>query len=499
MRNKIISDTDQIKELHGNLVMCHGVFDLFHIGHLDYINEAKKIGLPLVVTLTGDKFVNKGPGRPRFKEAQRAKMLAAIEAVDYVYINQESDAISLIKRLRPKYYCKGKDYKDPKTDVTNKISQEEDAVISVGGELLIIDTDLESSSELINQQFSSLSENQQNYIRQAKESGTIADVVGILDKFSTIKVCLIGEIILDRYVFCNPENLSSKSPTVSAKFLYEETYLGGVLAVARNLHELGIDVEVYTLVGKDLENTALGNKLNNLGFPIYQFVTESPTPIKTRYIKPEKNQRLFELFEINTLKTYSEDKTEMINQIKSRIKSYNTILVTDFGHGLFNPQFLDFMNEYAQITYLNAQTNSENYGFNLITKYNDLAYFSIDEREARLALSDRFSDIDVLVDSFGRSNQNSAFSITLGSRGSVYRTRDGRKIYCPAYFDMGLDATGAGDLYFAFTSLLTSLHTDPYLVSLLGNLYAGLKTRIQGNSDVVSKVSLIKTVTALFK
>ena len=103
------------------------------------------------------------------------------------------------------------------------------------------------------------------------------------------------------------------------------------------------------------------------------------------------------------------------------------------------------------------------------------------------------------VDSFGKSNPNSAFSITLGSRGSVYRTKDGQKIYCPAYFDMGLDATGAGDLYFAFTSLLTSLKTDPYLVSLLGNLYAGLKTRIQGNSDVVSKVSLIKTVTALFK
>jgi len=223
MVSKIITDTDQIQELHGNLVLCHGVFDLFHIGHLDYINEAKKIGLPLVVTLTGDKFVNKGPGRPRFKETQRAKMLAALEAVDYVYINQESDAISLIKRLRPKFYCKGKDYIDPKTDVTNKISQEEDAVISVGGVLLIIDTDLESSSELINQQFSSLTENQQNFIRQTKESGVIEDVVGILDKFSTIKVCLIGEIILDRYVFCNPENLSSKSPTVSAKFLYEET------------------------------------------------------------------------------------------------------------------------------------------------------------------------------------------------------------------------------------------------------------------------------------
>jgi len=267
-----------------------------------------------------------------------------------------------------------------------------------------------------------------------------------------------------------------------------------VLAVARNLHELGVDVEVYTLSG-----TNMNEELSKLDFPIHQFKTESPMPIKTRYIKPEKNQRLFELFDIDTSRTYQEDKSEMIAAVKAKIPECDLILATDFGHGLFNTEVLEFLKEYSALTFLNVQTNSENYGFNLIRKYAEPAYFSIDEREARLALSDRFSDIDTLVDKFSEIYPRTAFSITLGSRGSVYRSIDGKKVYCPAYFDMGLDATGAGDLYFAFTSLLSALQTNPVITSLLGNLYAGLKTRIQGNSEVVSKISLIKAVTSLFK
>jgi bifunctional ADP-heptose synthase (sugar kinase/adenylyltransferase) len=194
-----------------------------------------------------------------------------------------------------------------------------------------------------------------------------------------------------------------------------------------------------------------------------------------------------------------EDKSELIQALRNKMSSYELILAADFGHGLFNVEMLEFLKEYSQITFLNAQTNSENYGFNLITKFDKLAYFSIDEREARLALSDRFSDINILVEKFGKIYPDSAFSITLGSRGSVYMNKENEKVFCPAYFDMGLDATGAGDLYFAFTSLLAYLKTDSITTSLLGNLYAGLKTRIQGNSEVVSKISLIKTVTSLFK
>src|SRR4051812_11419613 len=67
-------------------VLCHGVFDLFHVGHVRHLKAARREGDLLIVTLTADKHVNKGPGRPVFTERLRAEMIAALEFVDFVGI-----------------------------------------------------------------------------------------------------------------------------------------------------------------------------------------------------------------------------------------------------------------------------------------------------------------------------------------------------------------------------------------------------------------------------
>ena len=115
------------------IVQCHGVFDLIHPGHIKHIEEAKKQGDKLVVTLTADRFVNKGPGRPFFNETLRSETLAALSAVDYVALNDTSDAVSCIKKIMPDIYVKGIEYADHEKGVTGKISEEVSAVEEVGG------------------------------------------------------------------------------------------------------------------------------------------------------------------------------------------------------------------------------------------------------------------------------------------------------------------------------------------------------------------------------
>ena len=106
------------------IVHCHGVFDLFHAGHVSYLQEAKKYGDILLVTLTEDKFVKKGPGRPFFKSIDRANVISSLSCVDYVYINHAYDAVNLIKLIKPDFYIKGPDYKKNTEDITNKIKDE---------------------------------------------------------------------------------------------------------------------------------------------------------------------------------------------------------------------------------------------------------------------------------------------------------------------------------------------------------------------------------------
>ena len=108
MLAKAVAD---LKRKGKRIVQCHGVFDLLHIGHIQHLEQAKKLGDVLVVTLTPDKHVNKGPHRPIFAQDLRAQAIAALDCVDYVAINKWPLADRTIQFLRPDIYVKGTEYK----------------------------------------------------------------------------------------------------------------------------------------------------------------------------------------------------------------------------------------------------------------------------------------------------------------------------------------------------------------------------------------------------
>ena len=132
------------------IILCHGVFDLLHVGHIKHFKEAKSFGDILVVTLTQDKYVNKGPQRPAFNERLRAEAIAALSHVDFVAINTAPNAINVIKKFKPNIYCKGPDYKNHQDDVSGQIKNEINAVKKTGGKIFYTGGLTFSSSKLIN-------------------------------------------------------------------------------------------------------------------------------------------------------------------------------------------------------------------------------------------------------------------------------------------------------------------------------------------------------------
>lgn len=131
------------------VVLCHGCFDLLHVGHVRYLEAARNEGDVLVVTVTPDRFVNKGPNRPAFPEAQRAELLAALRSVDHVAINRWPTAIETLTLLRPHVYAKGAEYRDAAEEPASPIGQERAAVEAHGGRLALIDTEKLSSTALL--------------------------------------------------------------------------------------------------------------------------------------------------------------------------------------------------------------------------------------------------------------------------------------------------------------------------------------------------------------
>jgi rfaE bifunctional protein nucleotidyltransferase chain/domain len=185
------------------IVLCHGVFDLLHVGHIKHFKEAKQNGDILVVSLTPDIYVNKGPQRPAFSEDLRLEAIAALELVDYVCLNTTSTALNVINKIKPDIYCKGPDYKQFQNDLSGEIKNETRAIKKIRGKIVFTKDVSFSSGKLINQYSNIFTQKQKNYLNKIKKNYSFHKIKTLIENFKANKVLVIGETIIDQYVFCD--------------------------------------------------------------------------------------------------------------------------------------------------------------------------------------------------------------------------------------------------------------------------------------------------------
>ena len=238
---KIVSLEFLKKKLkHKKFTLVHGVFDLLHIGHKRHFEEAKNYSGLLVVSITADNFVNKGPSRPIFKEQLRSELISGLSCVDYVYINSSETAVKIIEELKPSFYVKGEDYKNLKNDITKNIYKEQKATEKNNGKIIFTEDIQFSSSTLINQNFLS------NDLLKIKNKNLFRkDCLESLSKISNLKIAIIGELIIDKYTFCSDLEKPSKEMIPAVEEKNTKIFLGGTYAIAKNLSEFCKKVDLF--------------------------------------------------------------------------------------------------------------------------------------------------------------------------------------------------------------------------------------------------------------
>ena len=143
---------DTLKREGKKIVHCHGCFDFMHPGHIKYFQAAKKMGDILVITVTPDAYVDKGPDRPVFNQNLRAESIAALGCVDFVAINEWPTAEETLRFLRPQIYVKGQEFENLE-DTTGKIQEEFKVVEEIGAEMRFTHEIVFSSTKLLNKYF----------------------------------------------------------------------------------------------------------------------------------------------------------------------------------------------------------------------------------------------------------------------------------------------------------------------------------------------------------
>ena len=281
----------------------------------------------------------------------------------------------------------------------------------------------------------------------------IASALELIESIKDCRVLFIGDTIIDEYHYVSALGKSPKEHIISTAYIEKEVFKGGVEAAAKHLRTFCSTVDVLQ--------------------------SEIATR-KVRFVDKVYTRKLFEVH-------YQES----IKPVIPPISEYDVTVMCDFGHGFISPERASNLKN-TKFLAVNAQTNSANIGFNLITKYPKADYIVIDEPEARLAAQDRDGPIEdvILKLATGRCNK---FVVTHGTHGAV--GYDGSFRRFPAFTDKVVDTLGAGDAFFAVTAPMAKTGSMDDLL-LIGNAAGALKCSIIGHRQSVTKQALCDFIRA---
>jgi rfaE bifunctional protein nucleotidyltransferase chain/domain len=501
--DKLAAWAESAKSDGFRIAHCHGVFDLLHPGHLAHLREAKEFADLLVVTVTADQFVNKGPGRPVIDAVGRANMLAALELVDAVAVSEFPTATAMIEAIRPDIFVKGPDYQNPVLDLTGNMQREIDAVESFGGTVHITSGPTMSSSRIRNEMLLNGEGVGGSFLARFRDQVSEANVESLFEKVAEMRVLVLGEAIIDTYESCEALGKSSKDPVLAFRKLGSESQLGGSLAIARHVAGMGARTTLMTRVGKgDGTKARLEAELSA---EITLLVLESedePTIEKTRYVDVLTGNKVFETYQIGESRASQRDSEQLERALSGIIEEFDLVLVADYGHGLLDENTIRLLGEKAKTLSVNTQSNAGNRGFNSISKYPRLDIVCLNGGEVALELRERHLSMEVLVPELLDRTGAELVAVTSGANGLVIGlgSDESRRVdLVPAFTTKVKDRVGAGDALFAATSVSWAASHDPLLSAVLGNLAGAASIAELGNRIAIDRVSLQRHVTAMLK
>lgn len=465
--------------------LCHGVFDIVHNGHLNHFKEARKKVDILVVSVTTHKYVNKGPRQPLNNDMDRVNFLNNIKGINYVYLNKTKDSTNVISILKPDFYFKGKDYLIK--DNQGNLSKEKKILKkNKRGKIIFTESELMSSTKLFNKTYN-WKPSQKQYLKNLNRE-VLQNFEKAIEEIKEKKIFLIGEPIIDEYKICNIAGITTKDSAISLVNQKKFSIPGGTLAIAKMFSEFVKQVNLITYGDKKL----LRNYFKNYKNIKIINILKKKIQTKARYINANREDRLFQVTNFKkNLFSLNEQKI-ILTKIKKYLKY--KLVISDFGIGLFEDKLLQVINDKCSNKYLNVQSNSINLGFNLFTKYKNYRYLSLDKREWSIGLKSENITIKKIEKKLGNKVY---FSITEGKQGATFYSRD-KYYHAPVFVNSVKDTTGSGDAYFAITTLLlmSSIEKNE-IIPFVGNLYAGMHAQHLGNSNIISKNSLIQNLRSI--
>jgi len=499
-----IKTADELAQILGRrprknkVIMCHGVFDVVHPGHLRHLIYAKDKADILVASLTADRHIAKGTFRPHVPQDLRALSLAAFEVVDYVLIDPNDTPLENIRCLQPDFFAKGYEYNA--TDIHPKTQEEIDVVLSYGGEVIFTPGDIVySSSRLIEAAPPNIGT--EKLITLMDKAGITFDQLrNVLPRFAGKRVHVIGDTIVDTLTRCAMIGGQTKTPTMSVLFEEKQDFIGGAAIVAEHLRAAGAEVVFSTVLGDDAYRAFVEQDLGKRGVEVRAAIDPTrPTTNKNAVVAD--GYRLLKIDTLDNRSISDEIQRKLVDSIAT-IEA-DAVVFSDFRHGIFNRRTIPALIGAIPAGAFKVADSQVASRWGNILEFQKFDLITPNEREARFALADQDSGVGPLTGRLYEEAACKVLMLKLGDRGVItcrsnaYDSLDSSFVV-DSFVDHVVDAVGAGDALLAYATLsMLVTDSDPVVATIIGSMAAAAECEADGNipvrpDDVLAKVTAIE-------
>lgn len=465
------------------VVQCHGCFDIVHPGHLRYLRFASEQGDVLIVSVSSDDVVGKGPDRPYIHEDLRMENLAALEFVDHVVLDDHTWAGPILEALTPDVYVKGKEYESNRDP---RFLKEQSLVEDYGGKVIFGSGDVVfSSTAIISRYRGKFDLDRERVAFYCQRNGvTPARIDAALQGFLGRKVVVLADPLLDVYVHGQRAEVASEAPILAVTPESEETYAGGGALIAGQLARLGAEVTLLTVMAPDARYAA---QIERLGVELVVVPSERrPVFEKTRYLIG--GQKVFKVDRGMRADLATTESTAVASELERLLPAADALVVTDFGYGLIGKPLADAIHQLSEATNTPCFADVSGGQRASILKFRAPTLAAPTEDELRFAFGDRESGLSHLAAAYFQQTDAKGLVITMGARGALFfHPPDGgprlRTEFLPALDAQTVDNVGAGDVFLSGL-VVGELCGDRPLGLYLGSALGAVHVSRLGNEPV---------------
>ncbi len=467
-----------------NKIFISGIFNILHSGHLKLFKFAKDKGSTLIVGVISDKISSRNA---YIKEKDRLEAIKNCSLVDEVVTINNSVA-NTIKKLKPDIVLKGKEHES--------LENEELAPIkSYGGKLIFSSGETQYfSKDILSKEFTDIAQSvikiPKNYLKRHKiETKKLKTQIRA---FKQLKVCVIGDLIIDEYLFCKTLGLSNEEPSLVVSPLYKNRYLGGAGIVAAHSSALGSSVDFVTVAGSDEAYDFAKKELKKVGVKSFVEVDENrPTTLKQRYLSEDKT--LLKVSYLHQTSISKKLQKKIYNQIKKNISKYDLIIFSDFNYGCLPQELVEnIINlgiENKVFMVADSQSSSQ---IGNIARFKNMHLITPTELEARISEQNQEDGIVVISESLIKKSKTKHIILKSGSEGITIHQANNEFMLVKtdkleALSSICKDSAGAGDSMLVGSSLILASKGSIWESALIGSVMSAIQVSRTGNIPISLK------------